>query len=455
AAVPPGGAGAARGADRRHGHPALLPARAAARAARRRLRAGRGVGGARPGAAGPRDRCGRARRGGGGGRRAAAGAAGATRRHTGARGQPARRRPGRLGALRRAGARRRRRRRRRRRDREQLRRGGRARPVRQRWRAGRQRAQRARRAHRAAAGRRRRRGRRRPVRLDAALLRALRGPRPPRQRARCRQRGARGAGRGVPRPARAVGHALAAPAPPRLRDVARRPGETFVTVTAGQPKMCRATSVVGRSVVGGMITAPETTETTEASSRPEAAPRPARRAPDPSRAVDWRRLRRPAAFAPLLALTEVAIGQVFGTAGAVRLAEDPTTAGLVLLALCVVGGAALDGLGQVIWAGVVDRAEGRLRSDLLSAALRQPLAVLSEQAVGEILDRVDDDTHAVGTLVRRQLWGAGRTLVATVPMWVLAGLTWWPAWVLFPVLGVLVWATTRRMLAEIARRKVV
>src|SRR5690606_28926573 len=115
----------------------------------------------------------------------------------------------------------------------------------------------------------------------------------------------------------------------------------------------------------------------------------------------------------------------------------------------------LDGLGQVIWAGVVDRAEGRLRSDLLSAALRQPLAVLSEQAVGEILDRVDDDTHAVGTLVRRQLWGAGRTLVATVPMWVLAGLTWWPAWVLFPVLGVLVWATTRRMLAEIARRKVV
>lgn len=213
--------------------------------------------------------------------------------------------------------------------------------------------------------------------------------------------------------------------------------------------------MVGRSVVGGMITAPETTETTEAASRPEAAPRPARRAPDPSRAVDWRRLRRPAALAALLALTAGAIGQVLGTAAAGRLAEDPTTAGLVLLALCVVGGAALDGLGQVIWAGVVDRAEGRLRSDLLSAALRQPLAVLSEQAVGEILDRVDDDTHAVGTLVRRQLWGAGRTLVATVPMWVLAGLTWWPAWVLFPVLGVLVWATTRRMLAEIARRKVV
>lgn len=187
-----------------------------------------------------------------------------------------------------------------------------------------------------------------------------------------------------------------------------------------------------------------------------AGPQPSRAADqNPARRLDWRRLRRPAAIVALLTLTLGALGQVLGTAAAGRLAENATLAGLGLLALCVVGGALLDGTGQVIWAGVVDRAEGKLRSDLLDAALAQPLAALSEQAVGEVLDRVDDDTHAVGTLVRRQLWGAGRTVAGTVPMWIVAGLTWWPAWILFPLLALIVWFATRRMLGEIARRKVI
>jgi len=197
-------------------------------------------------------------------------------------------------------------------------------------------------------------------------------------------------------------------------------------------------------------------------SSPETSPSSLREEPpktphsvDSARRLDWRRLRRPAAGVALVALTAGAWGLVLGTAAAGRLAENPTSAGLALLALCVVGGALLDGAGKVIWAGVVDRAEGELRGDLLTAALQQPLAALSEQAVGEVLDRVDDDTHAVGTLVRRQLWGAGRTVVGTLPMWIVAGLTWWPAWFLFPLLGVAVWLAIRRMLGEVARRKVV
>lgn len=47
--------------------------------------------------------------------------------------------------------------------------------------------------------------------------------------------------------------------------------------------------------------------------------------------------------------------------------------------------------GEVVLAGVVGRAEGRLRTDLLHAALHQPLPVLEEQAVGELYDRIDDD----------------------------------------------------------------
>ncbi len=138
-----------------------------------------------------------------------------------------------------------------------------------------------------------------------------------------------------------------------------------------------------------------------------------------------------------------------------RLAGGPTSGALLLFALCVVGGAALDSVGQVLWAGVVDRAEGRLRGDLLTAAMSQPLSVLSEQAVGEVMDRVDDDTRAVGSLVRRQLWGAGRTVAGVVPLWVVASVAWWPAWIMFPVLGVLVALVARPLLREIARRKVV
>ncbi|MBD8078266.1 ATP-binding cassette domain-containing protein [Cellulosimicrobium arenosum] len=176
---------------------------------------------------------------------------------------------------------------------------------------------------------------------------------------------------------------------------------------------------------------------------------------DPSRRLDWRRLRRPQALVALVGLTVGAVGAALGTVVAGWIADDPTTASLRLLAVCIVGAALFDTAGQIVWAGVVDRAEGRLRGDLLTAALHQPLATLTEQAVGEVLDRVDDDTHAVGTLVRRQLWGAGRTLVGVVPMWVVAGLTWWPAWFLFPVLGLVAWLLVRPMLGEISRRKVV
>lgn len=200
-------------------------------------------------------------------------------------------------------------------------------------------------------------------------------------------------------------------------------------------------------------TAPATTPAQPG--RPGRSSAPTRPTDDPARRLDWRRLRTPVAGLALLSLTVGAVGSALGTVVAGSLAEEPTAAGLVLLALCLVGAALVDTVGQVAWAGVVDRAEGRLRGDLLSAALHQPLATLTEQAVGEVLDRVDDDTHAVGALVRRQLWGMGRTVVGCLPLWVVAGLTWWPAWVLFPVLGGATALVVRPSLGEIARRKVV
>lgn len=185
------------------------------------------------------------------------------------------------------------------------------------------------------------------------------------------------------------------------------------------------------------------------------APAPTDVPADPSRRVDWRRMRTPAAGFAVGAVALAALGQALGTVVAGRIADHPTESLVAWLAFFVVGAAAVDTAGRVVWAGVVDRAEGRLRGDLLSAALQQPLEHLTEQAVGEVLDRVDDDTHEVGTLLRQQIWMAMRTGFASVPMWLVAGFTWWPAFVLFPLVGAVTVWVMRPALVEIARRKVI
>jgi ABC-type multidrug transport system fused ATPase/permease subunit len=189
-------------------------------------------------------------------------------------------------------------------------------------------------------------------------------------------------------------------------------------------------------------------------SSPEGGSVPRRVLDDPDRHVTWRRLRGRSTVVALVASAVGALGTVLGTVVAGRLAEDPSEALVWLLAVFIVGAAVLDTGGRTIWAAVVDRAEGRLRADLLSAALHQPLSQLSEQAVGEVLDRVDDDTWEVGSLVRRQVWEVLRTVFATIPMWIVAGLTWWPAWILFPLFGVAAVLVVRPLLPEIATRKI-
>jgi ATP-binding cassette, subfamily B, bacterial len=173
------------------------------------------------------------------------------------------------------------------------------------------------------------------------------------------------------------------------------------------------------------------------------------------RSVGWRRLKSPGVTVALLAMTIAAVLQSLGTVVIGRLATNPVWTTVGVLAGCLLGAAVLDTLGRTVWARIADLAEGRLRADLLTAALSQPLERLSEQAVGEILDRVDDDTHEVGSLVRSQVWDAMRTVVSTVPMWIVAGLTWWPAWIVFPVVVPLITVAIRPLLRELGKRKVV
>ena len=179
-------------------------------------------------------------------------------------------------------------------------------------------------------------------------------------------------------------------------------------------------------------------------------------APDgrPHRRVGIERLRSRLAAVALVAAALAAVGSSVGALLIGRAATGPSPALVAALGVSVVGGAVLDTAGRVCWALVVNRAEGRLRADLLAAALHQPLAALSEQAVGEILDRVDDDTHELGTLLRRVAWSLVRLSLRLVPMWVVAGMTWWPAAILFPASAAAAVAVARRPSAEVARCKV-
>lgn len=194
---------------------------------------------------------------------------------------------------------------------------------------------------------------------------------------------------------------------------------------------------------------------TDLAAHTSAAPADPAPVPPPGRVpVDWRRMRRPLSVVCLAMALVGAVASSLGSVVAGRLAEAPTSALVATLALCVVGGSFIDTAARTIWGVVVDRAEGHLRADLIDAAMAQPLSELSEQAVGEVLDRIDDDTWEVGQLMRWGVWMAIRTLLSAGPLWIVAGATWWPSAFLFPLCGVLVWVFVRHLLPQIAERKV-
>ena len=169
--------------------------------------------------------------------------------------------------------------------------------------------------------------------------------------------------------------------------------------------------------------------------------------------LGWRRLRGGlAAIAVAFALV-AALAETLGSVVAGRLAAGPTGGLLLLLAVLLLGAAIVDTAGKTVFSGVVGRAEGRLRADLLHAALHQPLVALEEQAVGEVLDRVDDDATQVGTLLRRVGWEMGRAALRSVLAWVVAGLTWWGAWSAFPLVGALTLLVARPLAGRVAARK--
>lgn len=178
---------------------------------------------------------------------------------------------------------------------------------------------------------------------------------------------------------------------------------------------------------------------------------PRAKAPD----VTWRRLRTPLSAAALLLLVLGGLGSSLGAFVAGKLAENATALLVALLAICLLGGVMLDTWGRYLWSGEADRAEGRLRNDLLDAALDQPLSAISEQAVGEILDRVDDDTREIASLVRIQGWMMLKAITLTVPMFAVAVFTWWPSLFVFPPVVWLAVVLVRPLLGPITEKRAI
>ncbi|RZS82858.1 ABC-type multidrug transport system fused ATPase/permease subunit [Motilibacter rhizosphaerae] len=175
---------------------------------------------------------------------------------------------------------------------------------------------------------------------------------------------------------------------------------------------------------------------------------------DPAR-LGWRRLAGRRSTAALALLVLAAAAEVLGAVVGGRLAGGAGAAGsdVALLAVLLLGSALLDGAGSTVVSGVIGRAEQRLRADLLARALHQPLPVLQEQAVGELLDRVDDDVNQAGHLLRTTGTNLARAALRAVLAWVVAGLTWPWAWLLFPAVAAVALLVARPSARTVAGRK--
>ncbi|RKS67964.1 ABC-type multidrug transport system fused ATPase/permease subunit [Motilibacter peucedani] len=177
---------------------------------------------------------------------------------------------------------------------------------------------------------------------------------------------------------------------------------------------------------------------------------PARPAP-----LDWRRLGRRGLTVALVLLTLAAAAETAGAVVGGRLAGGTGSrwALVAVLAVFLLGSGVLDALGATVASDVVGRAEHVLRVDLLGAALGQPLRTLQEQAVGEVIDRVDDDVNQTGRLMRTTGVNVVRALLRSVLAWLVAGLSWPGSWVAFPLAAGAAWLGARPSARIIAERK--
>lgn len=157
--------------------------------------------------------------------------------------------------------------------------------------------------------------------------------------------------------------------------------------------------------------------------------------------------------AVLLAVV-AALGEALAAVVTGRVAAGPTAALVWALAVLVLGQAVLDTIGALLVSSAAGRAESRVRARLLGAVVRQPLPVLEEQPVGELLERIDADPVHLAALARTTGWLTLQSALRIALAWVVAGLLWWPSWVLFPVVGAVALLASSRLAPIVAERRI-
>ncbi|WP_125775040.1 ATP-binding cassette domain-containing protein [Antribacter gilvus] len=173
-------------------------------------------------------------------------------------------------------------------------------------------------------------------------------------------------------------------------------------------------------------------------SRTSRAPRPGRPRPG------WRPLvvRTAAVVLPAALLSAGASSFLAVLTG--RLAAAPSRAALAAFAVVTVVAIAADAVTTLLVQRAAARAETALRAELVTTVLSQPLTALEDQGVGELLDRVDDDPATLTSSIAWLGVDAGRAVLVAVVSWVVAGATWWPAWIAFPFVAAVVILLARR-----------
>ena len=148
------------------------------------------------------------------------------------------------------------------------------------------------------------------------------------------------------------------------------------------------------------------------------------------------------------ALAEAATAVVAG-----NLADSPNTATLLQFAALVVGTLVTGASVVLLIRRASARGEALLRSALVRAVFRRPLSDLQTDGVGALLDRIDEDPRELRDVVSQLGVGALQAGLGAVVAWVVAGVTWWPAWFAFPIVAVLVLLSGRRVSRGITERQ--
>ncbi|MEO3930673.1 ABC transporter ATP-binding protein [Micromonosporaceae bacterium B7E4] len=158
--------------------------------------------------------------------------------------------------------------------------------------------------------------------------------------------------------------------------------------------------------------------------------------------------RRSAAVALLVLLSAGGTAAAAALAGPVLLHRSGVM--FALLATALAGAVVGDVLVNLVAAGLTADWAADVRRRLCAVAFGQPLPVLEQTPVGELLDRIDNDVYQVSSEMRTSGVRAVQMMCTAVLAMLTAFIVWWPAAVAMLLLAATLVLSLRRLAGRIA-----